>query len=333
MTNEPMLYFYAGAGALILWGKAGQTWSRGLLSFRCTQTLHERLCTNGDRAARVRGVWSLCRCWDCTAQHRSAGSGRRAGMDGLGVQRIGADMKSWLRNDRVYQTIMNGALLVVFLAALSTGKWPQLGWVAGSITVIMVLVVAAVYSIAACGSDKEENHARDQVSTPPKKEELAESTELQARELLQKRLLQEQRLFRRLLQERLTAEALARDAHKQYQMIYSNWLEAMRQDTTQETAAKNLILGNMLVHKSRTRAVRKRAAETVSFTEEATDLLVVTVGSVRIEIHEQETKVHITSPKTTVVTGATDTGDTASDKKEPLTIARTEPSTISRTVH
>jgi hypothetical protein len=244
-------------------------------------------------------------------------------------------MKAWLRNDRVYQTIMNGALLVVFLAALSTGKWPQFGWVAGSITVIMVLIVAAVYSIAACGSDKDENHAPDHVSTPPNKDELVQSTELQASELLQKRLLQEQqRLFRRLLQERLTAAALARDAHKQYQMISSNWFEAMGQDTTHETAAKNLLLRNMLVHKSHARAaVRRRAAETVSFTEEATDLLVVTVGPVRIEIHEQETKVLITSPKTTVVTGATDTGHTASDKKEPLTTARTEPSTISRTVH
>jgi hypothetical protein len=247
-------------------------------------------------------------------------------------------MKSWLRNDRVYQAIMNGALLVVFLAALSTGKWPQFGWVAGSITVIMVLVAAAVYSIAACGSDKENHAPEDHISTPQKKEELAESAQLQVKELLQKRLLQEQRVLQeahRLSQGRLTTEALARDAHKHYQMIYSKWFEAMHQDTTHETAA-NLILRNMLVHKSHVRAAaRRRAVETVrsSFTEEATDLLVVTVGPVRIEIHEQETKVHITSPKTTVVTDATDTGDTASDKKEPLTIAGTEPSTNSRTVH
>jgi hypothetical protein len=234
-------------------------------------------------------------------------------------------MKSWLRNDRVYQTIMNGALLVVFLAALSTGKWPQFGWVAGSITVIMVLVAAAVYSIAACGSD-EENDAGNHISTPPKKEELTESTQQQAKALLlQERLLQERvvQVERRHLE--LITAALARDAHKRYEMLYSKWL----QDTTQETAA-HLILRNMLVHTSARAAVRKRAAETVQFTENTTGRMVVTVEPVRIEIEEQETKVHITSPKTTIVTESTDTGDTA---KEPVTIARTEPSTISRTVH
>jgi hypothetical protein len=248
-------------------------------------------------------------------------------------------MKSWLRNDRVYQTIMNGALLVVFLAALSTGKWPQFGWVAGSITVIMVLVAAAVYSIAACGNDKE-NDAGDHISTPRKKEELAESTQQQPKALLlQERLLQERVVQERLLQERVVQErllqerrrlelmtaALARDAHKRYEMLYSKWL----QDITQETAA-NLILRNMLVHTSARAAVRKRAAETVQFTENATGRMVVTVGPVIIEIEEQETKVHITSPKTIIVTDSTDTGDAA---KEPLTIARTEPSTLSRTVH
>jgi hypothetical protein len=244
-------------------------------------------------------------------------------------------MKSWLRNDRVYQTIMNGALLVVFLAALSTGKWPQFGWVAGSITVIMVLVVAAVYITAACGSDKEKYAAEeDHISTPPTKEEFAESTQQQVTTLLQAGLVQERRLLQeRLAQERrllhITTAALARDAHRRYEMLYSKWL----QDTTHETAA-NLILRNMLEHTTSARAAaRKRAVETVNFTEDATGLLVVTVGPVRIEIQEQETKVHITSPKTTVVTSAMDTGDTASDRKEPLTVARTEPSTISPTVH
>ena len=64
-------------------------------------------------------------------------------------------MKSWLRDDRVYQAIMNGALWIVVIAALSTTKWPQFGWITGSITAVLVVIVAAVYWIAVVTNDND----------------------------------------------------------------------------------------------------------------------------------------------------------------------------------
>jgi hypothetical protein len=221
-------------------------------------------------------------------------------------------MKAWIRNDRVYQTIMNGALLVVFLAALSTGKWPQLAWVSGSITVIMVLIAAAVYSIAACDNNKEKQAAAESV---PQKE--TENVELKE----QRRLM-----AARLLGERIAAEAFvagAQQLRKQDLLLYSQWLEMMRPDTTRETA--DVILRNTLAHKSHARpVVRKRAVERINFSEDETGRLTVTVGPVRIEIQDEETNVHITSSKTTVVTAAPIPTDyMARDEKEPLTSPKT----------
>jgi hypothetical protein len=62
-------------------------------------------------------------------------------------------MKAWLRDDRVYQSIMNGALWVVVIAAFGATRWPQLSLVAGSITALLVVVVATVYWIAVVTND------------------------------------------------------------------------------------------------------------------------------------------------------------------------------------
>ena len=65
-------------------------------------------------------------------------------------------MKTWLQNDQVYQSIMNGALWIVFSAALITNKWPQFDWITGSIMVIMVAIVVSVYWISVVKNDKEQ---------------------------------------------------------------------------------------------------------------------------------------------------------------------------------
>lgn len=219
-------------------------------------------------------------------------------------------MKSWLRNDRVYQSTMNGALLVVFLAALSTGRWPQFDWVAGSITVIAVLIAAAVYMTAGCGSDNEKHRPEDHVSAPQKKQEVTEPMQQYAVEFLKKQKMQ-RLLNERLWQQQIRAEAIARDANKQFQMLYAKWLEAFQPVAMRETA----------IRKAHVRA-------------DTMDTLVVTVGSVKIEIQEQETKIYITSSKTIVVMDEINTeNETASDKIESLAAAWTKPSTISRTVH
>ena len=60
-------------------------------------------------------------------------------------------MKSWLRE--AYQAVMNGALWLVFIAALSTSKWPTFDWVTGSLTAVLVVIVAVVYWIAVVTND------------------------------------------------------------------------------------------------------------------------------------------------------------------------------------
>lgn len=69
-------------------------------------------------------------------------------------------MKAWLKNDGVYQTIMNVALLVVFLAALSAGAWPQFKLIAIGVTSIVVLTVVAVYSIVIFRMSEEKHDVK-----------------------------------------------------------------------------------------------------------------------------------------------------------------------------
>ena len=71
-------------------------------------------------------------------------------------------MKSWLRDDRVYQAIMNGALWIVVIAALFTTKWPQLSWLTGSITAVLVVIVVAVYWIVVVTNDNDKPESTSQ---------------------------------------------------------------------------------------------------------------------------------------------------------------------------
>jgi hypothetical protein len=91
-------------------------------------------------------------------------------MDGFGLERHW-DMKSWLRNDSVYQSIMSGALLIVFLAALSASHWPQLSVVAGLITAVVVGIVAFVYWAAVVCGDDDRTNAELQPDVSVKQEE------------------------------------------------------------------------------------------------------------------------------------------------------------------
>jgi len=75
----------------------------------------------------------------------------------------------WLQNDKVYQAIMSGALFIVFVAALMTSHWPQLSVVAGSITAIMVSIVAVVYWVAVVRDNHDRPNSTDHRQDAPAK--------------------------------------------------------------------------------------------------------------------------------------------------------------------
>jgi hypothetical protein len=56
---------------------------------------------------------------------------------------------------------MNGALWTAFLAALAATKWPELSWVAGGVTAVMVLIAATVYCITPREDKGEHNRPED----------------------------------------------------------------------------------------------------------------------------------------------------------------------------
>jgi hypothetical protein len=248
-------------------------------------------------------------------------------------------MKSWLRDDRVYQAIMNGALWIVVIAALSTTKWPQLSWLAGSITAVLVVIVATVYWVAVVTNDNDNlNSTAQRQST-----QLATGEEAQGR--------------RNVAQERPSPEQRREEITEAYWNALSKNLEAVRNKNVEVLRSKTyevlrrrlalinedeasriwtsnfdeLMLRNWLVHtphhgaelralKSHRRAFTTRTLARIAAGEEETSgKVVVMVGSVRIEIQEDDpnktTNVHITSPKT-VVTNVTDIAERSQQKPQ-----------------
>jgi hypothetical protein len=229
-------------------------------------------------------------------------------------------MKSWLREDRVYQAIMNGALWLVFIAALSTTKWPELSWITGSITAVLVVIVTAVYWIAVVTNDDNASASRRQRPSTT----LADAAESQReRNVVQERHLPSQ-------EEDIVAALDSKLALLRRQNLET--LEALRRkhlelllritDTEPNTIrASNLdelrLLRNWVVHaphhgadfgavRSHRRAFSTRTlvSAAVGGEDDTSGKVVVMVGSVRIEIQEDDpnktTNVHITSPKSVV---------------------------------
>jgi hypothetical protein len=251
-------------------------------------------------------------------------------MDGFGLERRW-DMKSWLRKDNVYQSIMSGALLIVFLAALSASHWPQLSVVAGLITAVVVSIVAVVYWAAVvCGDDDRTNTER-QSDVSVKQEETQREQKpfagtrrepLQKQEIVEEYVtryaatlnrlqdagvatLEQDEFVRRVLLKGMTEEWVASrpDAWLRYSEAghgLINWL------VHQPHHGSHLIVGAGASLKSHRQAyaAARRLASTTAGEDEIGEKVIVTVGSVRIEIQEDDpnktTTVHITSPETIV---------------------------------
>jgi hypothetical protein len=237
--------------------------------------------------------------------------------------------------------MMNGALWVVVIAALFTTKWPELAWVTGSITAVLVVIVAVVYWIAVVTNDND----RADSTAPRESVERTKAEQAQgARNVSQERHSPSQ-------QREEIAEAYWNALSRNLQVLRNKNLEALRSQTYEvmlhkhwrnlieaETAgtiwATNFderILRNWLVHalhhsselssvKSHRRAFTTRTLASIAAGEEETSgKVVVMVGSVRIEIQEDDpnktTNVQITSPKT-VVTNVTHTEERSQQKPQ-----------------
>lgn len=252
-------------------------------------------------------------------------------------------MKSWLRDDRVYQAIMNGALWIVVIAALSTTKWPQLSWLTGSITAVLVVIVATVYWIAVVTNDNDKpdstaerqstqpatgeeakggpNVAQERPSPEQQREQIAAALNAISKNLEVLRHKNAELLRRQIVLRAQIYEVLRR------RLVQINEDEAGRIWTSN---FDELTLRNWLVHaphhgaelrylKSHRRAFTTRTlARIAAADEETSGKVVVMVGSVRIEIQEDDanktTNVQITSPKT-AVTNVTETAAERSQQK------------------
>jgi hypothetical protein len=249
-------------------------------------------------------------------------------------------MKSWLRDDRVYQAIMSGALWIVVIAALSTTKWPELGWLTGSITAVLVVIVSTVYWIAVVTNDTDKPNStahrqstqlatvedaqggqdvsrQERHSPPQRREEIAEAylSELSKNlEILRNKNLE-------VLRDK-TADVLRRRVSWDIAETYNDRIFLT-------TKFDELLLRNWVLHqphhgahhlpKSDRRAMAARIlAARGGGVEEGSGKVVVMVGSLRIEIQENDpnktTNVHITSPKT-LVANVTDTEEERSRQK------------------
>jgi hypothetical protein len=262
-------------------------------------------------------------------------------------------MKSWLRDDGVYQAIMNGALWIVVIAALSTTKWPQLGWLMGAVTAVLVVIVATVYWIAVVTNENDKPNSTwqrpdTQLSTPneaqgqrnPAQEHPAPPQRRE--EILEAYLSALNKNLETIRAQNLEAQ------HNTYQLLRRRVAQILAEnDSAARIWATNfdeLTLRNWVVHtphhgaqfsslKSHRRAFTTSTLARIAAGEEETSgKVVVTVGSVRIEIEEDDpnktTNVHITSPKTVVTTNVTDTAQR--DQQRPQELSQHPPTT---TIH
>lgn len=256
-------------------------------------------------------------------------------------------MKSWLRDDRVYQAIMNGALWIVVIAALSTTKWPELGWLTGAITAVLVVIVATVYWIAVVTNDKSNSTSqrsdtqlstRNEAQGPQNPAQVRPAPSERREEILEAyrtALIKNLEILRaqNLEMQNKTSEVLRR---RVAQIIGEN-----ESAGTWTTNFDDLILRNWVMHaphhgaqfsslKSHRRASTTRTLARIAADEEETSgKVVVTVGSVRIEIQEDDpnktTNVQITSPKTTFAgVGTFEAGAGTEERTQPKSQERNE---------
>jgi hypothetical protein len=244
-------------------------------------------------------------------------------------------MKSWFRDDRVYQAITSGALWIVVIAALATTKWPQLGWLTGSITAVLVVLVSYVYWIAVVinDNDKPDSTAQRQSTQPGTREEAQGSRNVagegaspaQQREevtgaywnALSKNIEALQNKDGDVLRSK-TYEVLNRRLAQIYEsevgIWTSNFDELLLRDwlvrAPHHGAELRPLKSQRRTFTTRTLAVRD---------EETSGKVVVMVGSVRIEIQEDDpnktTNVHVTSPKM-IVANVTETVDRSQKKPQ-----------------
>jgi hypothetical protein len=226
-------------------------------------------------------------------------------------------MMSWVQNERVYRTIMNGALWTAFLAALAATKWPELSWVAGGVTAVMVLIAATVYCITP-REDKGEHNRPEDV-----KPAATEGAGVTAEELTRRsggEISQTQQGLKReadltsqwahllLLsasadeQSKWTRDWARRRSmleHEIRQLRGAQWERFVVTHHAADFAKAHRIYATLGSGKSGARML-----PTPSQKEEAKSV-VFNVGSVTIEIREEETttNIQITSRKSTVVTG------------------------------
>jgi hypothetical protein len=251
----------------------------------------------------------------------------------------------WLRKDSVYQSIMSGALLIVFLAALSSSHWPQLSVVAGLITAVTVGIVVVVYYwvVVVCGDDDRTNAERQQdVSAKQQTEKEQKPVTETHREPQHHGIIERYEALLKMQGRNVIVPSLEQDAFvwdikgAREEWVASRadvWLRYTRNWLAYEQAHhdSHLIAGARL--KSHRRAYA--AARTLGITageDETNEKVVVTVGSVRIEIQEDDpnktTTVHITSPKTIVTKVAVQ--NPRDDRQNPEPVSQSKPSA---TVH
>jgi hypothetical protein len=227
-------------------------------------------------------------------------------------------MSAWTRSDVAYKQIMNVALVIVILSALAAHEWPKVSIIAGTITIITT--IAAVLLYIWDGKSKEGDEKRSQplaseetaldvresvhveAGRPPSpvapEPEEESATVERARAVLAARLaLANEELSARAMRywdaaltvERKNVAAWRTQNYRDLRSVYGKagpvtW---MREIETMETAKAN-----------------------------ATGKVVVVVGSLTIEINEEETKIHVASPKTTVLTTSVSHNTKTDDHRE-----------------
>jgi hypothetical protein len=221
-------------------------------------------------------------------------------------------MTSWLRSERVYRSVMNGALWTAFLAALASGRWPQLGWAAGCVTAVMVVVAAIVYCITPHDDERERNRP-ETLKTPATENASRAVQEVRGRATDQMSERREEitrtelaSIWAHFERHTLLSNEAARWSVKRAQSGSSEWekweklyLLYSAQHYAAESSKTHRLLFASGSGKSGSRILP------ISSREEDLTRVVFTVGSVTIEITDDDqktTNIHITSPKTTVVT-------------------------------
>ena len=205
---------------------------------------------------------------------------------------------------------MNGTLWTAFLAALASGRWPQLGWAAGCVTAVMVLVAAIVYCITPRDDDGERNNletlktpATENVSGAVQEVRSRASDQMSERreEITRAELASQWTHFAR---HALSSDDVARWSAKRFTQYRSSELRKLYVMYSSHHHAAEVSKTHRLLFAPGAGKSGSRILPTSS-SEDDLSRVVFTVGSVTIELtddDEKTTNIHITLPKTTVVT-------------------------------